>query len=152
MIEARLDEASRELAGMSPGGVPGRSSSLEHSVLALRGSETRIANGALVAIERSQERLITRAQRLAGPASQRLAVQAQRVAHQREILQLLDPQRQLERGWSLTRDESGTIVRSSASAAPWREADDDLRRGKRSLFSRGDPRSGCARSARGGAR
>jgi exodeoxyribonuclease VII large subunit len=48
-------------------------------------------------------------------------MQSQRIAHQREMLQLLDPQRQLERGWSLTRDEGGRIVRSSAS----------LRRGER---------------------
>ena len=68
-----------------------------------------------MAIERSQGRLVNRAQRLAGPSSQHLTVQAQRIAHRRELLQLLNPRHQLERGWSLTRDESGRVVRSSGS-------------------------------------
>jgi exodeoxyribonuclease VII large subunit len=42
-------------------------------------------------------------------------VQAQQIAHRRELLQLLNPRHQLERGWSLTRDESGRVVRSSGS-------------------------------------
>jgi exonuclease VII large subunit len=65
--------------------------------------------------------LVNRAQRLAAPSSRQLVVQTQRVAHQRELLQLLNPRHQLERGWSLTRDEAGRVVRSSAS----------LRRGER---------------------
>jgi len=116
-VEARLDEASRELGGACT--TIGRSvrQGLERSALGVRAAETRIANAALVAIERSQGRLVNRAQRLAGPAAQQLAVQAQHVAHQRELLQLLDPRHQLERGWSLTRDESGHVVRSSEALA-----------------------------------
>ncbi len=68
-----------------------------------------------MAIERSQGRLVNRAQRLAGPATQQLTVEAQRVSHQHELLQLLAPRHQLERGWSLTRDEQGRVVRSSAA-------------------------------------
>lgn len=81
----------------------------------LRTAETRIGNAALVAIERSQGRLVNRAQRLVGPSSQLLVAESQRVAHRRELLQLLDPKHQLARGWSLTRDESGKVVRSSST-------------------------------------
>ena len=112
-VEARLDEASRELGGSCTTICRSVRQGLERSALGVRAAETRIANAALVAIERSQGRLVNRAQRLAGPAAQQLAVQAQHVAHQRELLQLLDPRHQLARGWSLTRDESGNVVRSS---------------------------------------
>jgi exodeoxyribonuclease VII large subunit len=111
-IEARLDEAGRELVASCASTRRAARHGLERSSLELRTAETRIGNAALVAIERSQGRLVNRAQRLAGPSSQHLAVQAQKIAHRRELLQLLDPRHQLERGWSLTRDESGRVVRS----------------------------------------
>jgi len=114
-IEARLDEASRELAGSSVSTCRAARHALDQSSANLRAAETRIGNAALVTIERSRGQLINRAQRLAAPSSQQLAVQTQRVAHQRAVLQLLNPQRQLERGWSLTRDRGGRIVRSSAT-------------------------------------
>ena len=120
-VEARLDEASRQLdsAGVSMRRAAGHS--MERSALELRAAKTRIGNAALVAIERSRGRLVNRAQKLAGPSTQQLAGQAQHVAHRRELLQLLDPKHQLERGWSLTRDEGGRVVRSSVT----------LRRGER---------------------
>ena len=117
-IEARLDEASRGLANASGSARRATCQAIERSSVSLRGAERRIANGALVAIERSQGRLVNRAQRLAAPSTRQLAVWEQHVAHQREVLQLLDPRRQLERGWTLTRDEGGRIVRSSASVRP----------------------------------
>ncbi|MGO9962178.1 MAG: exodeoxyribonuclease VII large subunit [Acidimicrobiales bacterium] len=112
-IEARLDEAGRELVASCASTRRAARQALERSSLDLRTTETRIGNAALVAVERSQGRLRNRAQRLAGPSSQHLAGQAQRIAHRRELLQLLDPRHQLARGWSLTRDESGRVVRSS---------------------------------------
>ncbi len=114
-IEARLDEAGRELVASCASTRRMARQSLERSSLDLRTTQTRIGNAALVAIERSQGRLLNRAQRLAGPSSQQLTVQAQRIAHRRELLQLLNPRHQLERGWSLTRDESGRVVRSSGT-------------------------------------
>jgi exodeoxyribonuclease VII large subunit len=114
-IEARLDEAGRELVASCASTRRAARQALERSSLDLRTTETRIGNAALVAVERSQGRLRNRAQRLAGPSSQHLAGQAQRIAHRRELLQLLDPRHQLARGWSLTRDESGRVVRSSGT-------------------------------------
>src|ERR1017187_5930647 len=114
-VEARLNEAVRELVTSCASTRRVARQGLDRSSQNLRTTETRIGNAALVAIERSQGRLVNRAQRLAGPSSQHLAVQAQQIAHRRELLQLLNPRHQLERGWSLTRDESGRVVRSLAS-------------------------------------
>jgi exodeoxyribonuclease VII large subunit len=114
-VEARLNEAVRELVTSCASTRRVARQGLDRSSQNLRTTETRIGNAALVAIERSQGRLVNRAQRLAGPSSQHLAVQAQQIAHRRELLQLLNPRHQLERGWSLTRDERGRVVRSLAS-------------------------------------
>jgi exodeoxyribonuclease VII large subunit len=114
-IEARLDEAERQLVASCASTRRAARQALERSSLGLRATETRIGHAALVVIERSEGRLVNRAQRLTGPSSQHLAVQAQRIAHRRELLQLLNPRRQLERGWSLTRDENGKVVRSSGT-------------------------------------
>jgi exodeoxyribonuclease VII large subunit len=127
-VEARLDEASRELGSSCATVSRVARQAMESSALGVRAAETRIANAALVAIERSQAKLVNRAQRLVGPATQQLAVQAQRVEHRRELLGLLDPRHQLERGWSLTRDESGKVVRSSSA----------LRRGDRLITTFAD--------------
>jgi len=114
-VETRLDEARRELVTSCNSTRRAARQAFERSSLELRTKESRIGGAALVAIERSQGRLVNRAQRLAGPSSQHLAAQAQRIAHRRELLQLLSPRHQLARGWSLTRDEHGRVVRSAAS-------------------------------------
>ena len=113
-IEVRLGQAGRELTASCASARRAARQALERSSMTLRADETRLVIAALVAIERSQGRLVNRAQRLVGPSSQHFAVQAQQIAHRRELLQLLDPRHQLERGWTLTRDESGNIVRSLA--------------------------------------
>jgi exodeoxyribonuclease VII large subunit len=114
-VEVRLNQAGRELGASCASTRRAARQALERASLSLHSTQTRIGNAALVAIERSQGRLVNRAQRLAGPSSQLLAAQGQHVAHQRELLQLLDPRHQLERGWTLTRDQGGKVVRSSAS-------------------------------------
>lgn len=117
-VASHLDLASRDLADSSVAIGRCVRQCLDHSALAVRTAEARIGNAALVTIERSQGRLVNRAQRLSAPAVQRLVTQAQLVSHKRELLQLLDPRHQLQRGWSLTRDETGKVVRSSASLSP----------------------------------
>ncbi|MGD1012463.1 MAG: exodeoxyribonuclease VII large subunit [Acidimicrobiales bacterium] len=117
-VEARLNQASRELITSCASARRAAHQSVERSSSTLRGAEARISRAALVTIERNTSRLVSRAQRLAGPPAQLIAVQAQRVSHQRELLQLLNPRHQLERGWSLTRDETGKLVRSVTSLRP----------------------------------
>ena len=114
-VASHLDLASRDLADSSVAIGRCVRQGLDHSALAVRTAEARIGNAALLTIERSQGRLVNRAQRLSAPAVQHLVAQAQLVSHKRELLQLLDPKHQLQRGWSLTRDKNGKVVRSSAS-------------------------------------
>ena len=115
-VEARLELASRALAGSSASLARCGRQALERSGLQLRSAEARIGNAALVTIERSQGRLVNRAQRLSRPSSQHLATQAQLIAHKRELLQLLDPSHQLRRGWSLTRGEKLVTTFAEGSA------------------------------------
>jgi len=85
---------------------------LDRSAADLLVSETEIAHGALIAIERARGHLTQRSQRLIAPSRNLLDSQARQLSHSRELLKLFDPRRQLERGWSLTRGEDGRIVRS----------------------------------------
>lgn len=100
----------------------------------------RIARRTHAAVERADERMATRVERIRLAAPQRLDVAARRAtdatARLRRIaperlaaddrllvsaaarLSLLDPANLLRRGWSITRDGSGRVVRSVADAAP----------------------------------
>jgi exodeoxyribonuclease VII large subunit len=124
-VQARLELANRELAGCSASLTRCARQGLERSALKLSAAESHIANAALVTIERSRGRLQNRAQRLSRPAGQHLVAQAQLLAHKRELLQVLDPSHQLQRGWSLTRGADGRLVRSAG----------ELRRGEKLVTS-----------------
>ena len=63
-------------------------------------------------------RLEARAGRLAGVPSRILEVEDLRAAQRRRLLGAYDYQRQLERGYSVTRDPSGAVVRSVVGLAP----------------------------------
>ena len=117
-VEGHLNQAGRDLAAASASICRGTHLAIERAGQELRAAEARTGNAALVTIERSHGRLVNRAQRLAGPSAQQLATQAQLIAHRRELLEVLDPKRQLERGWSLTRDRNGKVVRSAAILQP----------------------------------
>ena len=142
-VEARLDEASRELGGSCTTICRSARQGLERSALGVRAAETRIANAALVAIERSQGRLVNRAQRLAGPAAQQLAVQAQHVAHRRELLQLLDPAPPARAG--LVADTRRERQRRQVLGGPAarRQAGHDFCRRDRNLGRRADDEPRC---------
>ncbi|MGI9023152.1 MAG: exodeoxyribonuclease VII large subunit [Acidimicrobiales bacterium] len=69
-------------------------------------------------LERGEERLRTAAGRL-GAASRRTVAGAEReVAGSRRVLGAFDPARQLERGWSLTMDDRGNLVRRASALRP----------------------------------
>ncbi|MFP5489418.1 MAG: exodeoxyribonuclease VII large subunit [Acidimicrobiia bacterium] len=116
----------------------------ERSLVAARSSLTdrahRVARRTHAAVERADERLTMRRDRLRSLPVRRLDLAAERVrAAQREIerrsprqlddeqraldaraarLALLDPVNLLRRGWSITRDADGNVVRSVAGVAP----------------------------------
>jgi exodeoxyribonuclease VII large subunit len=65
-----------------------------------------------------QERMGERTRRLAVLSDRRLEVETQRIGHWRRLLGAYDYRRQLERGYSVTRDAMGTVVRSTRQVEP----------------------------------
>jgi exodeoxyribonuclease VII large subunit len=62
--------------------------------------------------------LVVRSRRLAGLPGQRLELEELRIAQRRRLLDAYDYQRQLERGYSVTRTASGAVVRSVDRLTP----------------------------------
>lgn len=74
----------------------------------------RIARRSHAAVERADERLAARAERLRATPARQLVEAERRLDDARARLTLLDPQHLLARGWSITRDRDGRVVRSAA--------------------------------------
>lgn len=72
----------------------------------------RLERGATLVVERCAQQLELRAARADQLAGSVLAGAESHTKRQRALLRAFDPHRQLERGWSLTRDAQGRIVRS----------------------------------------
>jgi exodeoxyribonuclease VII large subunit len=66
-------------------------------------------------VEREEASLGRRAERIRRASSERLRAAEHHVRAHRELLRAYDPARQLGRGWSLTYDEVGRLVRSVAA-------------------------------------
>ena len=77
-----------------------------------------LARSSLRSLDSGRTALDLRAQRLGGLPSQRLQVEELRTAQWRRLLGAYDYRRQLERGYSVTRDASGRVVRSAAELPP----------------------------------
>ena len=77
-----------------------------------------VARSSLRSLDTGRAALDVRAQRLAGLPNQRLQVEEIRTAQWRRLLGAYDYRRQLERGYSVTRDASGRVVRSAAELPP----------------------------------
>lgn len=77
-----------------------------------------VAKAAVRALDDGEHSLARQAVALAGLPARRLGVEELRAAQWRRLLGAFDYQRQLERGYSVTRDASGSVVRSVAGATP----------------------------------
>jgi exodeoxyribonuclease VII large subunit len=73
---------------------------------------------ARAAVRGSEDALIARADRLADLPVQRLEFEELRAGQRRRLLSAYDYQRQLERGYSVTRGAGGAVLRSVAGLAP----------------------------------
>ncbi|MGI8776633.1 MAG: exodeoxyribonuclease VII large subunit [Acidimicrobiales bacterium] len=69
-------------------------------------------------LDRGEDRLRTSARQVATSAQRTLADEQRELAGTQRVLIAFDPTRQLERGWTLTLDEAGTLVRSAADLHP----------------------------------
>jgi exodeoxyribonuclease VII large subunit len=78
----------------------------------LSGQGATIAKAAVRAVEDADRFTVRRATLLAALPERRLEVDERQVTQWRRLLAAYDYQRQLERGYSVTRDASGAVVRS----------------------------------------
>jgi exonuclease VII large subunit len=85
-------------------------------VLVGRGST--IAKAAVRALENADRAIVRRATLLAALPERRLEVDERQATQWRRLLAAYDYQRQLERGYSVTRDGAGAVVRSIAAVRP----------------------------------
>jgi exodeoxyribonuclease VII large subunit len=71
-----------------------------------------LSRSAVRAVDAGEAGLHTRSRRLAGLPDRRLQAEGQRVEQWQRLLGAYDYQRQLERGYSVTRDAEGQVIRS----------------------------------------
>jgi exodeoxyribonuclease VII large subunit len=74
----------------------------------------KLAKSSVRSVGLGQQELVSRARRLALLPARRLEMQDLRVGQWRRLLGAYDYQRQLDRGYSVTRDSAGFVVRSAA--------------------------------------
>jgi exodeoxyribonuclease VII large subunit len=83
----------------------------------LVGQGSTIAKAAVRTLENADRAIVRRATLLAALPERRLEVDERQATQWRRLLAAYDYQRQLERGYSVTRDERGAVVRSVAGVA-----------------------------------
>ncbi|MGH8997109.1 MAG: exodeoxyribonuclease VII large subunit [Acidimicrobiales bacterium] len=84
----------------------------------LSGRGAAIGKAAIRSLEGADRSLVRRATLLAALPGRRLDVDERQATQWRRLMSAYDYQRQLERGYSVTRDASGAVVRSVASVRP----------------------------------
>jgi exodeoxyribonuclease VII large subunit len=84
----------------------------------LRSRSSRVLRSAESVVDRSRPALVMRSTALAAAARHRLSVEERHVQTGVEVLRAYDPTRQFARGWTLTRDEAGLLVRSVVTIVP----------------------------------
>jgi len=127
---AQLDRHADRGAARSTGLRRAASAVLSRASTTLDRSVERLPRGTGMIIAREQERLRSATGRVQLAAPRALAARESDVVSHQRVLSALDPSRLLERGWTLTLDEAGHLVRSAGQ----------LRAGQRivSRFADGD--------------
>ncbi len=106
-----LGHRARSLRTVARGQVDTHAARLAVMASAAARTATQVQQGAGVD-------LVVRSRRLAGLPVQRLALEELRTAQRRRLLDAYDYQRQLERGYSVTRTTAGSVVRSVDGLSP----------------------------------
>ena len=114
LARARLDSAGHLLDGRRQAVGRGVRHQLARRADGLRGAHETLARAAQSGLTREGARLVALAS-VAASATRRV-LEREEQDHRRcaQVLRAYDPRRQLERGWSLTRDPQGRLVRSVA--------------------------------------
>jgi exodeoxyribonuclease VII large subunit len=117
VANTRLDSASHHLAAAETTLTRATRHQLDrHGAELYRRRET-VARGVLARTTSEAERTKARALALGATTARAIAQYDTQLARHRQVLRAYDPRLQFERGWSLTRDQDGALVRSTASLA-----------------------------------
>jgi exodeoxyribonuclease VII large subunit len=112
-----LRDANASLAGVAHGVRRATVSAVERSDDRLGHRRQRVAAAANRALERSADRLVTARSSL-GRVPARLEPELRHVEAVAARVRLLDPVHTMARGWSITRASDGTVVRDAGDLAP----------------------------------
>ncbi len=117
LARARLDATAYQLAASAAGLARNARHQLERRSVELGAIGLELGRVVTARLGREAVGLAARA-RLARTATRRsLGSQRDALERRRQVLRAFDPQRQFERGWTLTSDDSGRLVRSAARLA-----------------------------------
>ena len=114
LARARLDGAEHRVEGGRGALARAARHQLDRRSDGLRVARSVVARGVGSSLGRETAVLAARARALGGCGRRLVVQQTQEVHRRQQVLGAYDPRRQLERGWSLTRDSSGRLVRSVA--------------------------------------
>jgi exodeoxyribonuclease VII large subunit len=103
------EQAYATVRGQLVGAVRGHLRTLAANIVHVR---RRLVSAPTAALRRARDHLAARATRLGPMVEQQLDAELAAVEAQRRLLSAYDPVQTLKRGWSLTLDENGSIVRS----------------------------------------
>ena len=91
---------------------------LDVHALRLAGSGERVAKASVRALEDADRMMVRRSALLAALPARRLELEERQVTQWNRLLGAYDYQHQLERGYSVTRDADGVVVRSTSGLSP----------------------------------
>ncbi|MGA2838047.1 MAG: exodeoxyribonuclease VII large subunit [Acidimicrobiales bacterium] len=118
IAQDRVRTADKTLASHQRAMATGARNQLDRHGERLVAAGVSLARAAERAVRAEVGSLGARSHRLRGLPAQRLELEELRAVQRRRLLGAYDYQRQLERGYSVTRDDSGTVLRSVAGIAP----------------------------------
>jgi exodeoxyribonuclease VII large subunit len=119
----RLAHRAGALRGAAKGQVDGRFAELVTRTRAASRASTR-------ALRNEEQRALARALQLAALPLRHVEMEELRTSHRRSLIGAYDYQRQLERGYSVTRDATGAVVRSVRTVEPGVELQTEVADGR----------------------
>jgi exodeoxyribonuclease VII large subunit len=119
----RLVHRARSLRGAARGQVDGRLVELANRSRAASRGSTRV-------LTNEEQRTLARAARITAMPLRCIEVEELRTSHRKSLLGAFDYQRQLERGYSVTRDASGAVVRSLDAVEPGAQLETEVADGR----------------------
>jgi exodeoxyribonuclease VII large subunit len=119
----RLVHRARSLRSAARGQVDGR-------IVELANRSSAAARGSTRLLTNEEQRTLARALRMRALPLRCLEVEELRTSHRKSLLGAYDYQRQLERGYSVTRDASGAVVRSVDAIEPGVELETEVADGR----------------------